>query len=90
MFMYNLFIQTVLMVSLGVVVYLASLAVSRIPEENSAKGNGTPKTRRWGAVLPLDEIDGRLKAIKDKMFRRIRVVIMKFDNFISKRLNNGG
>jgi hypothetical protein len=88
--MYSLFIQTTLMVSLGVIVYLASLAVSRTSENNSSNGNGTSPNRRWGAILPLDEIDRRLVAVKDKMLRRLRVIIMKFDNFISKRLNNGG
>ena len=76
------------MISLGAVVYLVSLAVSRIPEENGAATGQISKGRRWGALLPLDEIDNRLLAFKDKMLRRLKVIIMKVDNFISKRLNN--
>ena len=87
--MYDLFIQTTLMVSLGILVYLVSLAVSRHPEE-STMAPGTVTGRRWGALLPLDEIDVTIKTLKDKMLRRLKVVIMKIDNFISKRLNNGG
>ncbi|OGY61311.1 MAG: hypothetical protein A3F99_02720 [Candidatus Colwellbacteria bacterium RIFCSPLOWO2_12_FULL_43_11] len=90
MMAYDLFIETSLMVSLGIIVYLVSLAVSRTPEPSEVNTLEVRKsTRRLGALLPLDEIDVRLRAIKDKILRRLKVVIMKFDNFLSKRLNNG-
>ncbi len=91
MIMYDLFIQTALMISLGVIVYLVALTLPRIPVEEKTVLNGSDaKKRTLTNVLRLDEIDNRLKALKDKTLRRIKVLIMKADNFISKRLNNGG
>ena len=90
MIAYDLFIQISLMVSLGTIVYLVSLAVVRAPEPTETEVLNTENNkRRLGALLPLDEIDVRLRALKDKILRRLKVIVMKFDNFISKRLNNG-
>ena len=87
---YNLFTEVSLMISLGVIVYLVSVAVSRVPEPSAIEVVKTADKKRLGAFLPLDEIDLKLRALKDKALRRLKVIIMKFDNFISKRLNNGG
>lgn len=88
--MYDLFIQTALMVSLGVIVYLVAEAMPRISDtEDTAKNNGNSVNgKRLGAILPLEQIDTKLNSLKDKTLRRLRVLIMKIDNFISRRLNN--
>jgi len=77
------------MVSLGVIVYMLALAVPRVskPEESSLETNTTGKIK-LGAAHALDKVDGKLKVIKDKTLRRLKVSIMRVDNFISKQLNN--
>jgi len=70
------------MTSLAVVVYLMAIAVPRV-EESGNKKNGNGSTS-----LPLDRLDALLGKAKDKSLRRLRVVIMRTDNFISRQLNN--
>jgi len=80
--MYELILQIILMTSLSVVVYLMAIAVPRVEEtEESTNGNGSTS-------LPLDKLDALLNKAKDKVLRRLRVVVMKTDNFISRQLNN--
>lgn len=80
--MYELILQLVLMISLGVVVYLMAIAVPRLEESDLRKnGNGAPS-------LPLDKLDAALSGARDKFLRRLRVLVMKTDNFISRQLNN--
>ncbi|OGY57607.1 MAG: hypothetical protein A3C03_00895 [Candidatus Colwellbacteria bacterium RIFCSPHIGHO2_02_FULL_45_17] len=70
------------MTSLAVVVYLMAIAVPRV-EDIGEKKNGS------GSInLPLDRLDALLGKAKDKALRRLRVVVMKTDNFISRQLNN--
>jgi hypothetical protein len=80
--MYELILQLVLMASLAVIVYLMALAVPRVSdsEEKGSGGSDTP--------LPLDKIDTLLNGLKDKLLRRVKIVLMKTDNLISKQLNN--
>jgi len=80
--MYELILQLILMTSLAIVVYLMAIAVPRVEKEDGKKnGNG-------GASLPLDKLDALLAKAKDKVLRRLRVVVMKAENFISRQLNN--
>lgn len=80
--MYELILQIILMISLAVVVYLMAIAVPRIEEtEDTKDGNGK-------SSLPLDKLDAMLGRAKDKTLRRLRVVVMRADNFISRQLNN--
>ena len=80
--MYELILQLVLMTSLAVVVYLMAIAIPRVEESKEKKnGNGTTS-------IPLDKLDAMLGRAKDKALRRIKVFVMKTDNFISRQLNN--
>jgi len=87
--MYDLFIQLALMVSLGIIVYLIALALPRVSDLEETNGSHFKgKTKGLGAILPLDQVDIKLNALKDKTFRRLKILVMKADNFLSKRLNN--
>jgi len=80
--MYELILQLVLMTSLAVVVYLMALAVPRVEEGDDKKeGNGL-------ANLNLAKLDGILNSFKGKLIRRLKIVVMKTDNMLSKQLNN--
>ncbi len=91
MMIYDLFIQITLMSSLGTIVYLVAITMPRVSdtEEVSVSSNNYLR-RRLGAIIPLEAVDIKLNAFKDKTLRRLKVFVMRADNFISKRLNNGG
>ena len=87
--MYDLFIQTALITSLGVIVYLVASAAPKIQDSDETLAV-TKFKARFGEIIPLDQLDTWMNAAKDKWFRRLRVIVMRIDNFISKRLNNNG
>ncbi len=85
--MYDLFIQTTLIASLGVIVYMVAVATPRVQDSDEDLARTNFKAR-FGEIIQLDRLDTWLNAAKDKGLRRLKVVMMKIDNFISKRLNN--
>ncbi len=85
--MYDLFIQTTLIASLGVIVYLVAVATPRVQDSDEDLTKTNFKAR-FGEIIQLDRLDTWLNTAKDKGLRRLKVVVMKVDNFISKRLNN--
>lgn len=86
---YDLFVELALMVSLGVIIYLIASALPRVSDLEEANGNRfREKTKGLGTILPLDQVDVKLNALKDKTLRRLKILVMKADNFLSRRLNN--
>jgi hypothetical protein len=83
--MYDLFLQLVLMLALGTVVYLIAVAAPRVQDDQHF---GESRVRSWMKHLPLERIDTILLGAKDKILRRFKVWLLKADNFVSKRLNN--
>ncbi len=79
--MYDLILQLILMISFGIIVYLMAIAVPRIEDSSQDNGNGQNPN------LPLAKVDAFLNRLKDKTLRRLKVFILKADNFISKQLN---
>ncbi|MBI1838818.1 MAG: hypothetical protein HYR95_00755 [Candidatus Colwellbacteria bacterium] len=84
--MSDLFLQIVTISSLGAIIYLVVIAVPRTKDSSSKRP--VLESGRWGANLPLDKIDLKLRSVKDKTLRRVKIIIMKADNFVSRRLNN--
>ena len=83
--MQNLFLELTLLVSLAIIVYLMSATVPRIEDKKEVEdGGGTPKR----SSLPLDKLDEALLRFKDKLLRKMKVFVMKIDNFISKQLRS--
>ena len=70
------------MTSLAVVVYLMAIAVPRVEDSEEKKGNNGETS------IPLDKLDAILGRTKNKVLRRLKVFVMKTDNFISRQLNN--
>jgi hypothetical protein len=85
--MYDLFIQTTLIASLGVIVYLVAAATPRVQDSDEDLTRTNFKVR-FGEIIQLDRLDTWLNMAKDKGLRKLKVVVMKVDNFISKLLNN--
>lgn len=81
--MYDLILQLALVISFGAIVYIMSLAIPRVDEEN-----GKPNIIRvWIRKLPMHRLDESIRQTKDKVLRRVKIVVMKVDNFISSHLN---
>ncbi len=82
--MQNLFLELTLLVSLATIVYLMSAAIPRIEDKKEEEDNGGSKR----SSLPLDKLDEVLLKFKDKFLRKMKVFVMKIDNFISKQLRS--
>jgi hypothetical protein len=73
------------MLGLGAVVYLIAIAAPRVQDDQHF---GEHPVKNWAKNLPLERIDNFIAGITDKTLRRIKVWILKADNFVSRHLNN--
>ncbi len=82
---YNLVLQIIVFSSLGLVIYMIARAIPRVPEETSS-----PRRSNWVdrlmAKIPMSRIDDNINSFFAKFLRKLRVVVMKMDNFINDRL----
>jgi hypothetical protein len=83
--MYDLFIQIVMMVALGTIVYLFAIASPRVQDDQHFEEHRVSSLIK---KLPLERIDALLTGYRDKVLRRLKVWILKADNFVSRWLNN--
>ena len=81
--MQSLFLELTLLVSLAVIVYLMSAAIPRIEDEKKEDDGGSKRSS-----LPLDKLDEVLLKAKDKFLHKMKVLVMKADNLISKQLKS--
>jgi len=73
------------MVSLGTIVFLAARALPRITETETVN---PPKTKiSWLSSFPFEKIDAAVNAFMEKFLRRIKLILMKMDNTVSRHLN---
>jgi len=82
--MVKFILQTVILISLGIILYLAARTLPRISEEDTSAAS-TPQPHRF--TIHLEKIDEWLKFFLEKFLRRMRVLIMKIDNIVSGWLN---
>ncbi len=82
--MFKFFLQILMMLSLGAVIYLIARATPRISDEELKTESGVLRENRL--MLFLEKIDVRLKIVLEKLLRRTRVWILKLDNFIVRKL----
>lgn len=83
--MQNLFLELTILVSLAIIVYLMSAALPRV-EDKKEEEDSVGVSKR--SSLPLDKLDEVLLRFKDKFLRKMKVFVMKVDNFISKQLKS--
>ena len=87
--MYNFVLQTVMFVSLGIVVLLVARALPRVPDR------GTPQQTRMHSFfdrmiskrIPLDKLDSFAQSFSEKVLRKTKVIVMKTDNFVDDHLD---
>jgi len=83
--MYNFISQILLMVGIGGVVYLFARAAPRIDDTLEQKEKD--KTGQLLSKIPIEKIDTALSNFWEKLLRRLRVSLLRIDNFLISRLN---
>lgn len=72
------------MATLGVILYLMARALPRVNDVDTAP----IKEPRLHWLTPvLEKADEKLKLFLERLFRRLKVIILKLDNFVSVKLN---
>lgn len=83
--MYNFILQIFIMVSLGTIVFLVARTLPRITETETV--NPPKRKINWFSSFPFEKIDEAINAFMEKFLRRIKLILMKMDNTVSKHLN---
>ncbi len=73
----------ILMLALGTVLYLMVRALPRITEDAPAKESFLD---RWARSEVPEKIDAAINGFLVKLLRRVKVVVLKFDNAVSAGL----
>jgi hypothetical protein len=83
--MFDFITQIIFVLSLGIIAYLFARALPRVVEDPGA----VPTTAFDKLVdrLPLDEVDEVLVSTFEKILRKARVFVLKFDNRINHYLD---
>ena len=81
--MFSFIFSTLLMLSLGTILYLVARSLPRVEEEPNAKPSVLD---RWATSEIPEKIDAAFNAFLLKFLRKTRVLILKFDNTITKHL----
>lgn len=81
---FKFILEIILMLALGVILYLFARALPRVSDTDVSPQKELKI--HWLSPL-LERIDEKLKAFLERLFRRLKVVILKLDNFVSTKLN---
>ncbi len=84
--MYDFFLQISLFASLGVIVYMLARTMPRVSDGEEMSHN-TSAFDRFLRHLPLSKIDSRLNELFEKTLRKLKVLVMRIDNFINTHLS---
>lgn len=77
-----------MLVSLGIVVYLFARALPRVASNHPEDLQPLSGFDRFIGKLPLERIDRGLHSFFEKALRKMRIVLMKIDNYINSHLKN--
>lgn len=83
--MYSLLLQLITFSSLALLIYLMARAVPRVKDEE-VRVHAPGKFDALLKKLPLEKMDARLSSFSEKSLRKLRVVILKFDNMLQNYL----
>jgi len=85
--MYNFILQFLIMASLAALIYLIARTVPRI---NDSVFSDPLKKSFFDDIickLPLEEIDLMVENLFEKSLRKFKIIIMKLDNVLTKKLS---
>lgn len=83
--MTSFILEIIMVASLGVVLYLFARALPRVDDVLVSPEDKKLRTH-WLTVY-LEKADEWLKVVFEKFLRRVKVLLLKLDNIVSKRLN---
>lgn len=86
--MYNFILQILIMLSLGTIIYLIARAAPRVGdvEESFKKETFHEKLDKLIAKIPFEKIDIFFSSNFEKILRKIKLWLMKWDNLLSEHL----
>jgi hypothetical protein len=79
----------IVMVSLGAMLYLLARSLPRIHEDEPEESKPT-LIERWIMSEIPHKIDRVVTSYSGKTFRKLKVVLLKFDNYLTNRLKTMG
>ena len=83
--MYNFILQTAIFTSLAALIYLAAATLPRLTDKPE-EAKPVRSLSGWLSFLPLEKMDNKLNALLERFLRRVKLVVMKLDNFLSRQL----
>ena len=84
--MYDFILHLFIFGSLGTAVYVMARGLSRLEEAETV----APRSGLFDRLLtrlPLEKVDGALSVASEKGLRRLRVVVLRIDNWINAALS---
>ena len=84
--MYDFILQTSIIFSLGVIIYLIARGVPRVSQTGMPLVN-QGAFDRFVSKLPLARIDAAMNSFLEKFLRKSKVLVMKIDNLINGWIN---
>lgn len=85
--MYNFILQTIIMLSLGTIIYLIARTIPRVTETTSVEPHKN-YFEQLVRKIPLEKADALINAMLGKFLRKFKIIVMKLDNFLTGRLRN--
>lgn len=75
------------MFSLGAMIYLVARVAPRVSDVESAHESTLhAKLDKWIAKIPLDRIDMMVSVVLEKLLRKFKLALMKWDNLASEHI----
>ena len=83
--MVQFIVTNILLVSLGAVLYIVARALPRIREDDGGRERETFLDRLVMSEIP-HRVDTALNTYTGKIFRKLKVSLMRFDNYLTEKL----
>ena len=91
--MYDFILQLAIVISLGAMVYLMARALHRVPDGEETVVSDHSYFDQWLESVPFTKLEEKAQLLTAKFLRRIRIIVLKFDNllhrYISSMKSNG-
>ena len=85
--MYNFVLQTIVMLSLGAIIYLFARALPRVLETASSEPRKN-YLEDFFRKFPLEKADAFSSYWLERFLRKLKIVVLRLDNLLSKHLSN--
>ena len=86
--MYNFILQTIVMFSLGTLIYLAARSLPRVSETDLSPDSLSDILDQLAKKIPFEKADAAASYYLEVLLRRFKVAVLKLDNLLTKHLQN--